>query len=367
MIPFLDLNPMHSAIEQEMQATFTEVYHSNQFILREKLVQFEADWAEFSLVEHAVGVSSGLDALFLSLKALGIGAGDEVIIPAHTFIATALAVVHTGATPVLADVNPDTFNIDASGIEQAITSKTKAIIPVHLYGLPCDMDLVMNIAEENQLFVIEDNAQAQGAMYKDKPTGSFGHLAATSFYPAKNIGAFGDGGMVTTRDKELAQKIKKLRNYGASQKYDHELAGYNMRLDELQAAFLSVKLKYLQHWNAERQQIAQLYHEYLSGIQELTLPVKPVDAEHVYHLYVARTPERDRLIKFLATEGIQTSIHYPLPVHLQKPLINLGYRQGDFPVAEKICKSCISLPLYPGLDHNLVEKVSARIAHFFSN
>ena len=294
-IPFLNLHPLHGPIREELEAAFEEVLNNSWYILGQKTEAFETSWAAWLGCHHAVGVSNGLDALFLSLKALGIGPGDEVIVPSNTYIATVLAVSHAGATPVLVEPDPRTYNIDPDRIEAAITPRTRAIMPVHLYGQACEIDRIMAIAEKHGLFVVEDNAQAHGATWKGKKTGTFGHCNGTSFYPGKNLGALGDGGIVTTDDDALAEKVRMLRNYGSRQKYVNEVVGYNMRLDDLQAAFLSVKLKYLDAWTQERQRLAALYTEILQGVGDLILPEPHPDATHVWHLYVIRTRHRDAL------------------------------------------------------------------------
>ncbi len=365
-IPFLDFTPMHAEIEEEMKAAFDVVYRSNWFILGKQVEKFEEEYAAFNQTSYAIGVSNGLDALFLSLKALGIGPGDEVILPANTFIATALAVTFSGATPVLVEPDSRTYNIDPSKIETVITPLTKAIIPVHLYGQACEMDTIMRIAERKGLFVVEDNAQSHGAFYKGKPTGSFGHLAATSFYPGKNLGALGDAGAVTTNDPDLADSVKSLRNYGSTVKYKHIHAGHNMRLDELQAAFLRVKLRYITKWTQQRQEIARWYNEALAGIGDIVLPAQHPDTSHVFHIYAIRTKFRDQLQQHLANNGIGTLIHYPIPIHLQPAYRSLNLAKGDFPIAEELANTCLSLPLYPGLKQEHVEKIAKIAGLYFS-
>jgi dTDP-4-amino-4,6-dideoxygalactose transaminase len=326
---------------------------------------FEKEYAIFNHVEHCISVSNGLDALHMALKALDIGTGDEVIVPSNTYIATLLAVSYVGATPVLVEPDINTYNIDPSNIEKAITHKTKAIMPVHLYGQACQMDAIMSIAKKHALYVIEDNAQAHGASFQGKLTGSFGEVNGTSFYPGKNLGALGDGGAVTTNDASLAQKIKLLRNYGSEIKYHNEVIGYNKRLDEMQAAFLSVKLNYLPEWTRQRQQIAQWYTEALKQCGDIILPVTHQDATHVYHLYVIRTQQRDALQTHLTEQGIGTMIHYPIPPHLQPAYASLGYTKGSFPVAEEIADTCLSLPLWPGMTAEEVGIVANNIHAFF--
>jgi dTDP-4-amino-4,6-dideoxygalactose transaminase len=366
-IPFLSFKIVHSAIKAEMQTAFDQVYDSYWYVMGKQLNNFEEAYSQFNDVEHTVGVSNGLDALHLALKALGVGPGDEVILPSNTYIATALAVSYVGATPVFVEPNPLTYNIDPDKIEAAITSNTKAIMPVHLYGQSCEMKVIMDIAARHKLYVIEDNAQAHGATFDGKITGSWGHANGTSFYPGKNLGALGDGGAITTNDAALADKVKVLRNYGSQIKYKNEIIGHNMRLDELQAAFLSVKLKYLMEWTKQRQQIATWYNDALQGIDNITLPFVHPDASHVYHLYVIKTPQRDELQKHLTDNGIGTLIHYPIPPHLQKAYSHLSYKKGDFPIAEGLANSCLSLPLWPGMVQEDVEKVSLKIKLLVNN
>lgn len=355
---------MHSAIRAEMQAAFEAVYDSNWFIMGQHLEQFEAAYAAYNGVRHAIGVSNGLDALILGLKALGVGEGDEVIVPAHTFVASALAVSHVGATPVFADPDPRTYNLDPAAVAQAITPRTKAIMPVHLYGQACEMDRIMALSKQYGLYVIEDNAQAHGAHFKGQATCTFGDAAGISFYPGKNLGALGDGGMLVTNRDDIAERVSMLRNYGSREKYLNEALGYNMRLDELQAALLQVKLKYLPSWTAERQQIASWYDEYLRDIPGLILPYTHPDAGHVYHLYVVRTYKRPELQAYLKTKGIGSLIHYPIPPHLQPAYQSLGLAKGTFPIAEELAQTCLSLPLWVGMGEGEVEKIRAAIAGF---
>jgi len=366
-IPFLSFSETNNTIRSAMLEAFTKVFDDHQYILGESVKKFEDEYALFNKVPHCIGVSNGLDALHLALKALGIGPGDEVIVPSNTYIATVLAVTYAGATPVLAEPDPETFNIDPTNISAAITGKTKAIIPVHLYGQSCNMDQVMALAGKHSIYVIEDNAQAQGSSYNGRLTGSIGQVNATSFYPGKNLGALGDAGAITTNDSELAEKIRILRNYGSQKKYYNKYIGYNMRLDEMQAAFLSVKLKHLVEWTVQRQEIARNYDESLKDIPGILLPKTTKGATHVYHLYVIRTERRDALQAFLLEKGIGTLIHYPVPPHLQEAYQHLGFRKGDFPVAEKMADTCLSLPLWPGLMASQVERVAACINEFISN
>lgn len=365
-IPFLNFEPMHSKLKSEMMEAFEKVYDGYWYIMGKNLQTFEKEYAAYNQVNHAIGISNGLDALYLSLKALGIGEGDEVIMPSNTFIATVLAVSYTGAKPVFVEPDRRTYLIDPELIPQAVTPKTKAVMPVHLYGQACEMDKIMAIANQYGLKVIEDNAQAHGATFNGKLTGSFGHINGTSFYPGKNLGALGDAGAVTTNDESLAKKIQMLRNYGSREKYKHEEIGHNMRLDELQAAFLTVKLKYLNEFTKQRQEIASWYDESLKGLDEMILPVTHTDASHVYHLYVIRTQRRDKLKSYLAEKGIGTLIHYPIPPHLQEAYKDLGFKKGDFPIAEELAETSLSLPLWPGMTESQVLEVSNTIRKFFN-
>ena len=310
-------------------------------------------------------MDSGTSALELALRAYDIGPGDEVITAANSFIASALAISHAGATPVLVDVDPFTHTIDVTGIERAITSRTKAILPVHLYGHPAHMDPIRQLAEQHGLIVIEDACQAHGARYKGRRAGSLGHAAAFSFYPGKNLGAYGDGGMVVTNDADIRKRLEMLRNYGQEEKYHHLTQGFNRRLDTLQAAVLRVKLKYLEKWNAARRWQAELYHRLLAGTA-LVLPSEAVGAQSVWHLYVIRTEHRDKLKEYLASRGIAAGIHYPVPIHLQPAYKNLGYKRGSFPVTEQYAQRILSLPMYAELTPELIEYVSKTILTFLS-
>jgi len=366
-IPFLNLAPMHDEIRAEMQKAFEKVYDGCWYIMGEELKRFEKEYASFSGSNYAIGVSNGLDALYLSLKALGIGESDEVIVPSNTYIASLLAVTYSGALPVPVEPDPGTYLINPSKIEPAITSRTKAIMPVHLYGQCCEMDIVMKIADLHHLSVVEDNAQAHGAAFNGKLTGSWGDVNGTSFYPGKNLGALGDGGAVTTDNFDLAEKIRILRNYGSREKYYNEVAGHNMRLDELQAAFLSVKLLKLSQWTKVRQSIAKSYYDLLESVGDLVLPSVHRNASHVYHLFVIRSAFRDELQKHLSVHGIGTLIHYPVPPHLQKAYTSLGYQKGDFPIAEELSETSLSLPLWPGMQSSEIEHVANAIRQFFQN
>ena len=365
-IPFLSFDYTNKIIANEMQQAFQNVFDSKWYILGKHVETFEKEYAAFCNSKYCVGVSNGLDALVLSLKACNITKGDEVIVPSNTYIATVLAVTHVGATPVFAEPDERTYNITATGIEPMITKKTKAIIPVHLYGQSCNMKDVMALADRYKLKVVEDNAQAHGALCYDKPTGYWGHANANSFYPGKNLGALGDAGAVTTNDEGVAQRINMLRNYGSSKKYYNEEVGYNMRLDELQAAFLSVKLKYLDELTQLRCKAAGQYDALLKDIPQLTLPFTEQGCTHVYHLYVIRTNKREALQKHLAENGISTMIHYPVPPHLQKAYAGLGYKKGDFKLSEKLADECLSLPMFPGIKEQEVSFICDCIKTFFN-
>lgn len=330
----------------EIDAAYNRVKESGWFILGPEVKAFEDEFAAYCGVKCCIGVGNGLDALHLILRALGIGLGHEVIVPANTYIATWLAVTYAGAIPVPVEPDEKTYNIDRDRIEGAITNKTKAILPVHLYGQPADMNPINEIAAQYKLKVIEDAAQAHGALYKGKRTGSLGNAAGFSFYPGKNLGALGDGGAVTTNDDELADRVRTLRNYGSTDKYVNEVPGFNSRLDEIQAAFLRVKLKYLDEWNRRRAEIANHYKSRLASTN-LILPYVPEWAAPVWHLYVVRSDKRDVLQKRISEAGIDTLIHYPIPPHLQEAYSNLGYRKGDFPITEKLAGEVLSLPIGP--------------------
>lgn len=366
-IPFLSFQEANKKIRTEIIDAFERFFDKGWYVLGEGVKKFEHEYATFNKVDYVVGVSNGLDALHIALRSLGIGAGDEVIVPSNTYIATALAVSYVGATPVFVEPDINTYNIDPTKIESAITAKTKAIMPVHLYGQACEMAPITAAAEKHNLFVIEDNAQSQGATYKGRLAGSFGHINGTSFYPGKNLGALGDAGGLTTNDEKLAQKATVLRNYGSEKKYFNEVIGYNMRLDECQAAFLSVKLKYLQEWTKQRQQIATWYNEGLAGMEDVVLPSIAKEATHVYHLYVIRTKQRDALQKHLSNNGIGTLIHYPIPPHLQQAYKHLGFRKGDFPISEEIADTCLSLPIWPGMEQKAIFTISKIIKAFSWN
>ena len=347
-IPFFDHRAMHDAIRDKLKDAFAQFLSGDLLILGEQVTGFENEFSAYQNCAYAVGVNSGLDALILSLKALQVGHGDEVIVPANTFIATWNAIHLAGAIPVPVEPDPLTMNMTAENIRPYLNSRIKAIMPVHLYGLPCPMQEIMDVAHEHGMYVIEDNAQAVGATADGKKTGSWGHMNATSFYPTKNLGALGDGGMVTTDNAELAAHVKSLRNYGSAKRnISHEI-GLNSRLDELQAAFLRIKLNKLDEWIGERKKIAMHYFEGLKDLEQLILPA--TDDNHTYHLFVVRTDERNALAEHLTKHQIGSLIHYPIPPHLQEAYGFLKFKPGDFPVTESIADTCLSLPLYYGFD-----------------
>jgi dTDP-4-amino-4,6-dideoxygalactose transaminase len=365
-VPFLAFQGQHIPIREEIMSAIGRVYDSYWYVLGEEVTQFEKDYASFNQVKHAVGVANGLDALVLALRTLGIGPGDEVIVPSNTYIATWLAVTQVGAIPVPVEPELATSNIDPTLIAAAITPRTRAIMPVHLYGQACRMTEIMSLAKQYDLYVVEDNAQSQGAAFDGQLTGSFGHLNGTSFYPGKNLGALGDAGAVTTDNAELAAKLCVLRNYGSQRKYYNEVVGYNSRLDELQAAVLRVKLQYLPEWTKQRQAIAALYNEQLQDIDGLNLPTIAPGATHVHHLYVVHTAQRDELQKYLAVLGIGSMIHYPVPPHLQHAYADLGISVGDLPIAEQLAATCLSLPIWPGMTEEHIIAVTNGVRSFWA-
>jgi dTDP-4-amino-4,6-dideoxygalactose transaminase len=355
-IPFLDLKASYLELKPELDDAYHRVMETGWYILGEEVSGFEKEFADYCGVKHCVGVGNGLEALHLILRAMGIGPGDEVIVPSNTFIATWLAVTYAGATPIPVEPDERTYNIDPSLIEKAITPRTRAILPVHLYGQPADMDPILEIARRRGLKVIEDAAQAHGARYKGKRTGGFGDAAGFSFYPGKNLGGFGDGGAVTTNDSDLVKRVRVLGNYGSPSKYQHEMKGFNSRLDELQAAFLRVKLRKLDEWNERRRLIADIYLKRLADIQGLTLPYVPAWAEPAWHLFVIRSPERDHLQNNLAKQNIQTLIHYPVPPHKQGAYKEISHLQ--LPISERIHAAVLSLPIGPAMQTDKIRQVT---------
>lgn len=351
-VPFATFEPMHNEIRKELDEAYKRVMDSNYFIQGNECKQFEQEFADYCGAKHCVGVATGLDAIYLILKAMDIKTGDEVIVPSNTFIATALAVSYTGATPVFVEPEIDTYNIDVTRIEEKITPNTKAIIAVHLQGRPADMDAVNEIAKKHGLKVLEDAAQAHGTKYKGRRVGALSDAAAFSFYPGKNLGALGDGGCVVTNDDDIASKVRALGNYGSDYKYHHIYQGTNSRLDEMQAAFLRVKLPCLEKWNDARKQVAE---RYLSEIKNplIKLPVAPdKDYDHIYHVFVIRCDRRDELEKYLNDKGIGTVKHYPIPMHMQKAYESLNIPEGSLPIAEEISRTVLSIPMY----YNMTDK-----------
>lgn len=364
-ILFADLKLQHKEINKDIIQAIRKVIARNDFILGEEVSLFEQEFARFCNSRYAIGVSSGTEALFLALLSLNIGQGDEVIVPAFTYIASALAISYTGAMPVFADIDERTYNIDVSKIKDAITGKTKAIIPVHLYGQPADMPAIVKIAKEYNLKVIEDAAQAHGAEIKAdgqvSKVGSIGDIGCFSFYPSKNLGALGDGGMITTNNEAVYKKVCMLRDYGRVSKYEHHILGYNSRLDTIQAAVLRLKLRKLDKWNTMRIKAVSIYNEYLKGIDGIVTPYVDTSVKHVYHVYAIRSSKRDMLVNTLKDNGISAIIHYPIPVHLQKAYAHLGYKIGDFPVAEKVSPEIVSLPMYPHIKETQIKFVAETI------
>ena len=363
-IPFLDLKAQYNQIEHEVVPMLTEAMANAAFIGGPQVTGLDTEFAEFTESKFCIGVGSGTDALRFALMAAGIGDGDEAITVPNTFIATTEAISQVNATPVFVDINPDTYNIDISKIEERITDKTKAIVPVHLYGQPADMDSILQIAQKNNLAVIEDACQAHGALYKGKKAGSLGNAGCFSFYPGKNLGAFGEAGAVVTQDEEIAAKIRMIRDHGQARKYFHDVEGYNGRLDAIQAGVIRIKLKRLNDWNQARRENAKYYNELLSMIDGVTIPYEPDFSQAVYHLYVILVDDRDGLQKFLADKGVATGLHYPLALHLQKAYAHLGHKEGDFPVTENVAKKLLSLPMFPELTRDQIEYVSKSIGEF---
>lgn len=363
-IPLVDLKAQYQTISPEVDQAIKEVVESAYFILGKEVEEFESKYAKFIGTDYAIGVASGLNALEIGMRACGVGAGDEVITPTNSFIASSSAISFTGATPVLVDCEEDSFNIDPKKIEEKITKRTKGIMPVHLYGRCADMDAILKIAKKHKLMVFEDACQAHGATYKGKRAGSMGDFGAFSFYPGKNLGAYGDGGMITTNNKKLAETASQMRNYGQAQKYHHDYLAWNSRLDTIQAAVLLVKLKQLDKWNKSRLKIGKAYNKLLEGLPLIT-PQIPDEVGHIFHLYVIRTKKRDHLAKFLDSKGIATGLHYPIPIHMQKAYKDLGHKKGDFPVSEKLADEILSLPVFPELGESEVEYIAENIREYF--
>ncbi|MBV8841234.1 MAG: DegT/DnrJ/EryC1/StrS family aminotransferase [Bryobacterales bacterium] len=360
MVPYVDLKAQYRSIKPEIDAAIATVFESGEFVLGSEVARFEEEFAAYCGVPYAVGVNSGTSALHLALLAAGIGPGDEVITVPFTFVATAAAIRYTGAKPVFVDIDPGTYNIDANQVERHITPRTKAILPVHLYGQPADMDAISAIARKHNLLVIEDAAQAHGAEYKGRRAGSLGDLGVFSFYPVKNLGAYGEGGMVVTANPEYTHKLRMLRDWGAERKYHHVMQGYNYRMEGLQGAVLRVKLRYLNQWTEARRARAALYTQLLADTGVITPRVLP-EARHVYHVYSILLAERQSVMEHLRARGIQFAIHYPIPIHLMTAHADLGYHPGDFPVAEDIASRVLALPIYPEITEAQIENVSSAV------
>ncbi len=358
-VPFLDLRATYDELRPDLDAAYRRVMESGWYIGGGEVEAFERAFADYCGATHGIGVGNGLEALHLVLRAWGVGPGDEVIVPSNTYIATWLAVTHTGATPVPVEPDPATYNLDPARLEEAITERTRAVMPVHLYGQPADMDAVCDVARRHGLRVVADAAQAHGARYRGQRTGALADATAFSFYPGKNLGAYGDAGAITTDDGDLAERLRALRNYGSQKKYHNEVVGFNSRLDPLQAAFLGVKLPHLDTWNARRAEIAALYLDRLAGVAGLTLPHVPEWAGPAWHLFVVRHADRDGLAERLAESGVQTLIHYPVPPHRQPAYAGLGL--GSFPIAEAIHREVLSLPIGPHLSLDAAARVAEAV------
>lgn len=373
-IPFLDLKAQYKTIKDEVLPEINDVLDNTAYVLGKKVQAFEQAFAQAHNSKYCYGVSSGTDGNHMVLWALGIGPGDEVIIPANTFIATAWGATLCGATPVFVDCHSESYNIDPSKVEAAITPKTKAIVAVHLYGQPADMDPLIEIAKKHNIILVEDCAQSHIAEYKGKRVGSLGYASSFSFYPGKNLGAYGEGGAVMTDNEDLAKKFKMIRDHGAEQKYYHQMFGHNYRMEGIQGAVLGVKLRHIDDWTNGRRSVAKKYYELLKDVESLILPKEMDYAKHVYHLFVVqvmssdnnqRTVVRDELQKFLGENGIATGLHYPLPLHLQPCFSHLGYKKGDFPVTEALAEQGLSLPMYPEMTDEQIEYVCGKIKEFF--
>ncbi|MCK6568792.1 MAG: transcriptional regulator [Chloroflexi bacterium] len=365
MIPLVDLTAQYHSIKKEMDAAVLSTLESGHFILGPQVTKFEESVAAYLGVKHAIGLASGTDALVIALRALNIGDGDEVIIPAYTFFATAGSVMSVGAQPVVVDIDPQSYQMDANRIEAAVTPKTKAIIPVHLYGHPSDMNPILEIARKHDLKIIEDNAQGYGAEYLGRKTGAMGDVGCLSFFPTKNLGAYGDGGMAVTNDDALAGQMRMLRAHGWKKKYYSEMVGYNSRLDALQAAILQAKFPHVDAWNEKRRELSKRYNEHLAPLG-ITTPVEREWAKHVYHLYIIRHEKRNALQAFLKEKGIASEVYYPIPPHLADPCRKFGYKEGDFPHAEKAARETLALPLYPELTLAQQDEVIAAVKEFVS-
>ncbi|MBI5056311.1 MAG: DegT/DnrJ/EryC1/StrS family aminotransferase [Nitrospirae bacterium] len=365
IVPFVDLKMQYQNIKDEVNAEIHEVLESCAYILGPKVEEFEQQFAIMHQAKYCLANSTGTDSLHLAMMALEVGPGDEVLVPVNTFFATAEAVSLAGAKPVFVDCEADYYNIDAAKIEQAITNRTKGIIPVHLYGQSADMAMILQIAEKHKLWVVEDACQAHCAEYQNRRVGAMGIIGCFSFYPGKNLGAYGEGGAVLTNDEQLYEKMKKLRDHGSSKKYNHELVGHNYRMEGIQGAVLSVKLRYIEQWTEQRRKNAALYSNLLSDIPEVVVPKEMESVRHVYHLYVVQVPKRNELQNFLSQNGISTGLHYPVPLHLQQAYKSLGYKKGDFQIAETQMDKILSLPMYPELTSAQIQYVVSKIKEFY--
>ncbi|MBB4442260.1 MULTISPECIES: DegT/DnrJ/EryC1/StrS family aminotransferase [Rhizobium] len=365
MIPFLDIKAQYQSIKGEIDAAVLGVLASGQYVLGDEVARFEQEFADYCNVKHAIAVNTGTSALHLALLAAGVGPGDEVITVPFTFVATVSAICYTGAQPVFVDVEPVTLTMDPAEVEAKITPRTKAIVPVHLYGQMADMDAIKAIAERHGIPVIEDACQAHGAQYKGHRAGSIGLSGCFSFYPGKNLGACGEGGMVVTNDDDQAKTMRMLRDWGQEQRYHHLLKGFNYRMDAIQGAILRVKLRHLEAWTEARRAHARRYSSLLAGSTDLTIPVEAADRRHVYHVYAIRSRDRDGLQRLLSAEGIPSGLHYPIPVHLQKAHADLGYQAGDFPVSEAAAREVLSLPIYPEMPVRHVDQVVAALEYAY--
>jgi dTDP-4-amino-4,6-dideoxygalactose transaminase len=361
MIPFLDLKAQYRTIKSDIDAAVHKILDSGQYVLGEEVELFEREFAAFHAADHGVAVNTGTSALHLALLAAGVGDGDEVITVPFTFVATVAAIRYTGARPVFVDIDPVSFTMDVTQIESKITPRTKAIVPVHLYGHPADMDPILEIAARHGLTVIEDACQAHGAIYKNRPVGALGHAGCFSFYPGKNLGAYGEGGMVTTNDAGMQKTMRMLRDWGQEKKYYHVLKGFNYRMEGFQGAILRVKLRHLAAWSEARRERATAYDRLLAGNELVQAPAAPANGKHVYHIYAVRTNDRAGLMRTLQANGIGTGIHYPIPVHLQEAHADLGCKKGDFPESERAADQVLSLPMFPELAITDVEVVAAAI------
>ncbi len=364
-VPYLDLKAQLRPIRGEIDAAIARTLDNCSFCLGPDVAQFEKDFAKYCGAEHCLAMNSGTSALHIALLLLGVGSGDEVITTPYTFIATSWAISYCGAKPVYVDIEDATFNLDPKLVERAITPRTKAVLPVHLYGQPCDLDPLLAICQKHNLPLVEDAAQAHGAKYKGKTIGTFGGISCFSFYPAKNLGAAGEGGALVTNSPEFAAHARALREHGSTKRYHHDEIGFNYRMEGIQGAVLGVKLKHLEQWQAGRRRVAQLYHELLAGTP-LRLPVEPGYAENAWHLYTVRHPRRDELKAHLDANGIGNAVHYPMPLHLQKAYANLGHKPGDFAVAEKASREVLSLPMYAELTEAQIQRVAAVVREFFA-